>query len=156
LWLTVYLISWITRKCISLANRPENMLDQQPASIQQLEPLHFSGRRSALVFISMLPFSTNAGRWGWWDVYMPDNDRRRAYQRELESSPQFREAIGWQNRPSCGSSMEGPKRGPLVSSDRFLIEAVDVMRSFPCARHLGSYLDAVCPEKDVLSTIVLY
>ena len=98
----------------------------------------------------MLPFSSSASRWAWWDVYMPDNDRRRALQSELESSPLFQDAIGWQNRPLCEWGRKSLEKELLASSNGFLVEAIEVMRSFPCARHLGPYLEAVSSENDVL------
>lgn len=41
-----------------------------------VEPIHFSGRRAALLFITLLPVSHKADRWAWWDVFMPDKERR--------------------------------------------------------------------------------
>jgi hypothetical protein len=62
---------------------PKILFEKNPASIQRLEPMHFSGRRAALLFIAMLPVSHRANRWGWWDAFMPENPRRRMLQKDF-------------------------------------------------------------------------
>ncbi|ETI21824.1 hypothetical protein G647_05893 [Cladophialophora carrionii CBS 160.54] len=151
LWLAVYSLSWLLKKGLHLLIGPERILEKQPANLQFMEPLHFSGRRAALIFISMLPVSPRANRWAWWDVFLPDNDRRRILQEELEGSPKFQAATRWKEQDGDLSN-EGASGIKLsASSSDQLDEAIEVLTSPACKEKLKQYLDIVCPTGPSLS-----
>jgi hypothetical protein len=155
LWLAVYLLSWLLKKGLHLVIGPERILEKQPASIRFMAPLHFSGRRAALIFISMLPVSPRANRWAWWDVFLPDNDRRRTLQQELEGSPKFKAAIRWKERDDDPTDEEGPGVKLSAESSDQLDEAIEVLNSPSCKEALKQYLEIVCPEESSLPTTVV-
>ena len=65
----------------------ESPHEKHSATVIRIPPIHFSGRRAALLFITLLPVSGRADidSWAWMDVYMPDNDRRRCWRDQVES-----------------------------------------------------------------------
>lgn len=81
-WLYPYLIMLIPPYILK-RHHPTTALQRQPACIVHPKTLHFSSRRAALAFISMLPASQKVGRWNWIDQFMPDNNRRRMWQEDL-------------------------------------------------------------------------
>jgi hypothetical protein len=136
----------LLKRALHLFIGPENLLEKQPAGVEMTGPLHFSSRRAALVFISMLPVSEKANRWAWLDVYMPDNDRRRSFQDEKESSTLFRNATRWQQHV-LDSSIDETVDGELNTiSHSILKEAYEVLSNDPCSTLLTNYLDVVFPR----------
>lgn len=89
-WLAMYFLLGICKRILHFRN-PESILEEQPATIHRVDPLHFSGRTAALAFIAALPVSHKMDRWAYWDVFMPNNERRRKLQTELEVSSVFKD-----------------------------------------------------------------
>ncbi|KAJ4136503.1 hypothetical protein NW768_004117 [Fusarium equiseti] len=147
-WLAFYVFTLLLNKALHLLIGPENLLEKQPATAEMTGPLHFSSRRSALVFISMLPVSNKADRWAWWDVYMPDNDRRRSFQDEIERSALFHNASKWQHHGSDSLKHERPDSEISAISQSLVKEAYEVLISDPCSTLLRQYLEAVFPRTE--------
>jgi hypothetical protein len=85
-WLAMYLLMLLPSQFQQVCPA-EELLKNQNTTIIQAEPVHFSGRRAALAFIAMLPVSPQVNRWAWLDVFMPNNERRRAFQTEWDKWP---------------------------------------------------------------------
>jgi hypothetical protein len=147
LWLAFYFLMLVLKKGLHAITGSEHLLEKQPASVEVMEPLHFSGRRAALIFISMLPVSRRVDRWAWWDVFMPDNDRRRSFHTELESSRLFTEATRWQQQVPDTSMSEKTEREPSVPANSVLEEAAGVINGPTCRAYLERYLDVVFPSE---------
>ncbi|KAL4727024.1 hypothetical protein ACLX1H_005924 [Fusarium chlamydosporum] len=111
----------------------------------QVYRLRFSGRRQALVFISMLPATQRVDRWAWWDVFMPDNDRRRRFHAELEDLGLFSNATRWQDEVSNKrADGEEQVQRPAFAND-ILQEAANMLNGPVCSTHLKNYLEKVLP-----------
>ncbi|KAH8748289.1 hypothetical protein F5883DRAFT_583026 [Diaporthe sp. PMI_573] len=145
LWLAFYFLMLLLKKGLHAVVGLEHLLEKQPASVQVMEPLRFSGRRAALVFISMLPVSEKVDRWAWWDVFMPDNDRRRSFHAELESSPLLTEATRWQQQIPDTSMNEKTEGKSSVPANSALEEAAGVIKGPTSRAYLKRYLDVVFP-----------
>ena len=61
-------------------------LEKHSAVVTRVPPIRFSGRRAALLFITLLPVSEriDVDRWAWMNVFMPDNDRRKRWREQVE------------------------------------------------------------------------
>lgn len=149
LWLGFYFLLIFVKKVFAMAIKSGNILSKQPASIQILEPLNFLGRRTALVFISMLPVSHRVDRWSWWNVFMPDNERRRAFHARLENSPIFMAATNWQQSPDDGFVTKTTEANSPLPEDGMLEESAAVRNSTRCLASMDAYLDVVFPLKNV-------
>lgn len=151
IWLTALFAIALVKKGIQAAVGTENVLISQPASLETIEPIHFSGRRAALVFVSMLPVSEKSDRWAWLDVFMPNNPRRQELQQVLESSADFQETKDWaisaQPARSAPASMITRKaeRGGFV--EEVLSEAVAAFRRPKFRDGVRRYLETVFPSK---------
>jgi len=77
-WLGMYLLMLLPSR-IQQVSPSKELLKKYNTTIIQVASVHFSGRRSALAFIAMLLVSPQVDRWAWLDVFMPDNQRRRAF-----------------------------------------------------------------------------
>ncbi|MCJ1279361.1 hypothetical protein MMC21_007185 [Puttea exsequens] len=123
IWLIMYLLMlippWILRR-----KKPFSLLEEHGFFITGCPPLIFSSRRAALVFLSMLPLTPKAPRWDWLDVFIPANDRRRDWQREIEKSVGAMRGNGqidWERER--GSSIM-----PSFESQRNICEALSAFR----------------------------
>lgn len=150
LWLAFYLVMWLLKKAFRAWVAPENLLEKQPAEVRAMEPLYFSGRSAALVFISMLPVSHRENRWSWWDVFMPESTRRRSLHAQLESSSLFTKATRWNQFPD-GLTGEKKEIDSSAPADAMLEEATAMMNSPACRAHLDKYLDVVFPVESPVS-----
>ena len=140
-WLSIYLLFLLMKRALHFLQGPEQLLESQPASIQLVESLRFSGRRAALVFIATLPVSHKVDRWAWWDTFMPDNERRREFQAELETSELFagQTALITEERESSGLN----KRSPIT---KMILEEVAAALKIPSFELcLKSYQEVVFP-----------
>lgn len=154
LWLAFYLIIGLSKLGYHAASSPEEILEKQPASVHITKPMHFSGRRAALVFISMLPVTAKVNRWSWWDVYMPDNDRRKALHAELEGTHLFKDATEWKGKEELSPSKDAQGSNlPTYTKDAFK-EALEMINSEPCAEHVEKYLKEVFPDETNVSSRV--
>ncbi|KAF4333893.1 hypothetical protein FBEOM_12287 [Fusarium beomiforme] len=143
LWLGFYLLMLFAKKGLNLFAGPENLLEKQPASVEITKPLVFSGRRAALVFISMLPVSYKANRWAWWDVFLPNNDRRREFHAELESSALFNRSARWQEEVSEEIAGDEKKSHANPFTSTWVKEAASVLNGPECKQYLERYLGTV-------------
>lgn len=146
LWLAFYLLILGLKKSLHVFISPENLLEKQPASIQTVGPLRFSGRRQALVFISMLPVTQRVDRWAWWDVFMPDNDRRRRFHAELEDLGLFSNATRWQDQVSNKQADGEEQVQRSAFANDILQEAANMLNGPLCSAHLKNYLEKVLPS----------
>ena len=84
-WLGIYIVMllppWVLRSYF-----PETTWMAHTAELKTIPPIQFSCRRSALIFISLLPVSVRpqVDRWAWLDVFAPDNERRRDWTSQVE------------------------------------------------------------------------
>lgn len=85
-WLAMYIVMLIPPRILSIY-RSESTYESYMATLDKLQPIHFSSRRAALVFISLLPASKQAyvEEWDWMNVFMPDNERRRKLKAHINS-----------------------------------------------------------------------
>ena len=86
IWLTLYILM-LAPPLVLNAYHPELAYENITDTLTKVPPIHFSCRRAALVFISRLPFSSQAHveDWAWTNVFMPDNARRRLWQAQVDS-----------------------------------------------------------------------
>lgn len=144
-WLSAYLLMFVLKWGFHRVFGPEELLEKQPASAETASPIYFSGRRAALVFISMLPVSYNTNRWGWWDVFIPDNSRRKGYHAKLESSAKFRMADEWMEGVPGIPTTRSTQNAADEPMDGALEEALAAYRGVEFAEHLRKYLSLVSP-----------
>ncbi len=86
LWMAIYLYMLIPPYLLKHYS-PDSLYQKHSAELIKIQPIHFFGRRAALLFISMLPVTPRADvdRWAWMDVFMPDSDRRRRWRAHVEA-----------------------------------------------------------------------
>ncbi|KAE9374934.1 hypothetical protein N431DRAFT_438311 [Stipitochalara longipes BDJ] len=88
IWLGVHLAMqgppWLLRHLIDPATTVLGTGSMCDVEVRRVAPMVFSGRRAALVFIATLPVSPRASRWDWMDPFIPPNQRRREWEREIE------------------------------------------------------------------------
>jgi hypothetical protein len=141
LWLLMYsLMSFI--KNILQYIYPKTLLEKQPASVEYLEPIHFSGRMGALLFIAMLPVSQKAERWAWLDVYMPDNNRRRTFQRESEAVFYALET----EKEDSMVKIDGSTQQRLLTSNPALLETLSATKRVEFVESLKAFKKIVRAE----------
>lgn len=102
IWLAVHLAMqgppWLLRRLIDPATTVLGMGTMCDVEVRRLAPIVFSGRRAALVFISTLPVSPRASRWDWMDPFIPPNQRRREWEREVERTRLFSSSTATRDR----------------------------------------------------------
>ncbi|KAL3427456.1 hypothetical protein PVAG01_00965 [Phlyctema vagabunda] len=87
IWLCAYLLMSLPPKILR-DHYPDVLHSRLNAQFLAVPPIQFSGRKSALAFIAMLPVtSKDEQRWAWLDVFMPSNQRRKIFESDLETSP---------------------------------------------------------------------
>lgn len=89
-WLALYICMAAIDHVLDRAFRSQNR-SKYLAEVCEVGCLKFSSRRSALTFLSMLPVTHKGDKWAWLHVFMPDDERRRSWQRELETCPDVSE-----------------------------------------------------------------
>jgi hypothetical protein len=139
IWLSIYSFMVLLKRALDFQQGPAQILESQPASVQMVESLHFSGRKAALAFISTLPVSHKVDKCAWWDVFMPKNERRDQLQAELESSDLFKTQIGQSEGETEHS--EAKKRSPNVQM--ILEEITAALRNPSFSSCLKSYQEEV-------------
>ncbi|KAL8993066.1 MAG: hypothetical protein Q9169_006621 [Polycauliona sp. 2 TL-2023] len=84
-WLALYILM-LAPPWLLNAYQPESAYEGYAVSLTKVQPIHFSCRRAALVFISRLPSSSQAhvDKWAWTNVFMPDNPRRKMWQTQVD------------------------------------------------------------------------
>ena len=97
-WLAMYILMLIPPRILN-TYCSESTYENHTATLAKVQPIHFSCRRAALVFISLLPASKQAyvEDWAWMNVFIPDNERRRIWKAQigsfdpvtLETDPEF-------------------------------------------------------------------
>lgn len=119
IWLFFYFLLQFPPKFQSRYH-PEDSLHGQPARLHQVPPLLFSARRPALAFIGAIPMTDGSvGKWEWLDGFMPPNERRRQWERELEAS-------------KIASPPNDAELGPSIEKrTEALVEEVKNMQKFP-------------------------
>lgn len=144
-WIAAYLCLSLLKRVLHAIVGPENILSEQPGAIETSPPLVFSSRRAALVFISLLPVSEKVDRWAWWDVFMPDNARRREYLSTFEMAEAFIISRDWKTKAPHWKNMIVPetKVGPNIP----LKEALHVLESQPFRNALKRYLEVMLTGK---------
>jgi hypothetical protein len=140
-WLSTYLLMLLLKRALHFLQGPEQVFKTHLASIQLVERLQFSGRRAALVFIATLPVSHKVDRWAWWDAFMPENERRREFQAELETSALFANPTALNEEETQPS--ETTKRSPIP--EMILEEAAAALKNPNFASCLESYQKVVFP-----------
>ncbi|RFU25418.1 hypothetical protein B7463_g10931, partial [Scytalidium lignicola] len=122
LWLLVYALMILFKKALHLAFGPEQILENQPAVVQKVKPLRFSGRRAALVFIAALPVSYK-------------------FQTELEASDLFMtKSVTTEREKELSESEE---RSRIIGTT--LDEATAALKRPDLVKHLASYEGVVFP-----------
>jgi hypothetical protein len=139
LWLTMYLFMAAIDRIVQHIY-PKTLLEDQPATIVHLEPIHFSGRLGALLFIAMLPVSQKAHKWAWWDVFMPDNDRRRSLQNEFEAVVDTR---GVTEKQGSSVQVTYNTQGRIPTSNPALLEALSATKMVDFAESLQVFKQVV-------------
>lgn len=89
-WLAMYILMFIPPRILN-AYCSESAYENHTATLIKVPPIHFSCRRAALVFISLLPASKRAHveDWAWMNVFIPDNERRRIWKAQIDSMDPF-------------------------------------------------------------------
>ena len=85
-WLASYLLMLVSTYFVSV-KYPDMLLSALPVKVTRLEPITFSGRKAALIFIAtMLGINCKygVGRWDWMDGFMPNNERRKKWLSEVK------------------------------------------------------------------------
>ena len=129
IWLAVYTLTQIPPACIRYVY-PNIDLAQQPATVFSAGTFHFTRRRSALAFIAMFPVSPKAPRWDWLNVFMPNNERRQDWQKDLETD----EIIAGKE----------PEARTIPASTRVHLEEATHARNTPkLSQYLAAYKETV-------------
>ena len=76
IWLGVYVLMLVPPEVIR-RKYSSSVVQRQPGAVNSAKTFIFSSRRSAHIFIAMLPVSSKTSRWDWLDVFMPNNQRRK-------------------------------------------------------------------------------
>ena len=86
IWLAMY-ISMSIPPYVLNSYRSKSTCKSHMDTLIKVPPIRFSGRRTALVFISLLPIARKAHipDWAWMDGFIPDNERRRIWTSQVES-----------------------------------------------------------------------
>ncbi|KAF8848027.1 hypothetical protein BDZ45DRAFT_698726 [Acephala macrosclerotiorum] len=135
LWLLMYLFMATVDRIVQYMY-PKTLLEDQPATVVHLEPIHFSGRLGALLFIAMLPISEKAHKWAWWDVFMPDNDRRRSLQKEFEA---FVDAQQGAEKQGSRVQVTDSTQGCFPTSNPALLEALSATKNIDFSERLQAF-----------------
>lgn len=136
IWLAMYLILNGAAALLDRALVGGNVFDHQPGTASNLPSMVFSGRKAALAFIAHLPVSAKVDKWAWVDVFMPNNERRKIWEAEME-----------QCRPYllAKSTADEEKLLKFISSSSrmTLIEVKKAYTSPEFSRSLEAYLTSV-------------
>ncbi|PMD24447.1 hypothetical protein NA56DRAFT_700078 [Hyaloscypha hepaticicola] len=102
---------WLLRRLIDPATSVLGMGMMCDVEVRRVAPIVFSGRRAALVFISTLPVSPRASRWDWMDPFIPPNQRRREWEREVERTRLFSSSTATRDRGEARGEGGGEDSG---------------------------------------------
>ena len=85
-WLAMYISMSIPPQVFN-SYRSKSIYKSHTDTLIKVPSIRFSGRRTALVFISLLPIARRADvpDWAWMDGFIPDNERRRIWTAQVES-----------------------------------------------------------------------
>ncbi|KAL9121960.1 MAG: hypothetical protein Q9187_001485 [Circinaria calcarea] len=85
-WLVTYILMLIPPRILN-TYCSELTYESHTATLIKVPPIHFSCRRAALIFITLLPVSKQAHveDWAWMNVFIPDNERRRIWKTQIDS-----------------------------------------------------------------------
>ncbi|KAH7068493.1 hypothetical protein FB567DRAFT_599169 [Paraphoma chrysanthemicola] len=136
IWLSLYILTKGAATLLDKATSGNNVFDQQPGRASNLPSMVFSGRKAALAFISHLPATTKVHKWAWIDLFMPNNERRKEWEAEMEYCRSYLRA---NSREEEDLALE-----PLSSPNRMtLIEVKKAYKSSAFAEGLRRYANAV-------------
>jgi hypothetical protein len=83
IWLACYLFMLVPPALMARSN-PDMLIGSQRAAPVRVPPIHFTGRKPALAFISTLPVTGFVeGRWDWVDNFLPRNQRRKEWEKVM-------------------------------------------------------------------------
>lgn len=143
IWLGIYCFMLMMKRALHSFGNSDQILENQPATVTMLEPLHFSGRRCALAFISTLPVTHKVDMWTWWDVFMPENARRKEFHAELQRLEGFVKHL-----PQGHWATEQAELEKFSPSSRLIAEEIEAAHKKPeLIAALKAYMEVVYPPE---------
>ena len=136
IWLALYVLMNFAATVVDKVQIGANVLDHQPGTVSNLPSMVFSGRKAALVFIAHLPVTLKANKWAWVDVFMPNNERRRKWEAEIDMGRPYLDAQSTTEEEGLLNSISNPNQMALA-------EVKKAFSSPNFSKSLGAYLSAV-------------
>ncbi|KAH7130483.1 hypothetical protein B0J11DRAFT_602835 [Dendryphion nanum] len=136
IWLALYVMMNFAAGWLNGVLCGCNVLDHQPGTASNLPSMVFSGRKAAMAFIAQLPVTAKADKWAWADVFMPNNERRRMWEADMEKCRPYLHAKSVEQEEALLKSISLP-------NSMTLIEVKKAYKSPKFSKSLGAYMAAV-------------
>jgi hypothetical protein len=147
IWISLHFLMHLPPLILTKAGLGSNVLDAQPGTVHNLSSMVFSGRKAALAFVAHLPVTRKADKWAWLDVFMPDNMRRRKWQKEIERGCSYLK-VNPADDERLLNSINGESRLALVEIKKSLCSKKfhKILESY--LQSVGGQLcsNSICPE----------
>ncbi|KAF1939450.1 hypothetical protein EJ02DRAFT_497088 [Clathrospora elynae] len=136
IWLALYLILNGSASVLDKALTGNNVFAHQPGTASNLPSMVFSGRKAALAFVAHLPVIGKADKWAWTDIFMPNKERWRTWEAEMNNCRPYLDAK---------SATEEERLLRSISSHNriTLIEVKKAYNSPKFAKRLATYMTDV-------------